>query len=95
MSVKQARREIDSREFMQWQVYYHKEPFGLYPMEVQTANIADMVANSCGAKTTLNDHMFFSGKKDKSPEQQSVKDMEKVMMKAQAVTAAYNVGGKK
>ena len=95
MSVKQAQREIDSKEFTQWQAYYHKEPFGLYPMEVMQANIAQMVANGFGAKSTLDDHMFFSGKKNKPAVEQSAEDMEKVMMKAQAISNAYFPGASK
>jgi hypothetical protein len=45
MSVKQAQREIDSREFTEWMAYWNVEPFGPEREDQRAGEIAAVIAN--------------------------------------------------
>ncbi len=50
MSVRRAQREIDSREFSEWQAYYRLEPFGYDRHDLNNGILCSLVANALGGK---------------------------------------------
>jgi len=45
MSVKRAQREVDSREFTEWQAYWQLEPWGEGRADLRTGILASTLAN--------------------------------------------------
>ena len=57
MTVKQAQREIDSREFAEWMAEYWIEPWGELRADLRSGIIASVLANVNGNKTKPSDFM--------------------------------------
>jgi len=45
MSIRQAQREIDSREFAEWMAFFRLEPFGREAEDRPAALVASTIAN--------------------------------------------------
>lgn len=45
MSLKRAQREVDSREFTEWQAYWQLEPWGEDRADLRTGIVASTLAN--------------------------------------------------
>lgn len=45
MSVKRAQREVDSREFTEWQAYWRLEPWGEGRADLRAGIVASTMAN--------------------------------------------------
>ena len=59
MSVKQAQREIDAREFAEWIAFFRLEPYGAEINDMQFASIKMMIAAAAsGKKQKLSDHLL-------------------------------------
>lgn len=69
MTVRDAQRRIDSREFSEWQAFEIIEPFGPWRADAQAGIIASVVANTHrtrGKAFTPGDFMMkFDGEKKK------------------------------
>ena len=86
MSVKQCQKEVTSKEFSRWAIYYQKEPFGEWRADLRSANIANILANAYSAKghsSKIEDHMFFDKKSSKAQTPEQMKNMLMVLKKSQ------------
>jgi len=73
MSVSRAQREIDSREFSEWQAFWAVEPWGDERADIRSAMICCVTANAWRGKddppATLKDFLPKFGAEDESPEE--------------------------
>jgi len=84
MSVAQAQRQIDSREYSEWLAYDRFDPIGLDRGDWQAALIASTVANSVRAKgdrpSRVEDFVFkFAGDREPETSAANIERMEQQM----------------